>query len=330
MDFLTNRSFKVDIDGELSNLKKLKLGCVQGSILGPKLFNLYMRDVSSNVNGHHITTYADDSYVLVKAAVEDLQEELQNTVTKHLDYLNVMGMVSNLSKTEAVLFDRGRKQELEIEIGGEVFRTAKEMKVLGVTLDDKISWSSHISKVVSKAKNLNSALSFIRRKLSEDQFLKVLTSQFYGACFYGSAAWLHGNNSYKDIRKINAVYYRSLRIAKRDFKRKLSRSKLDEMGRARPTTWARYQSTSIVMKATTRKLPERLCVDLLANSYHERRKPKRMKFYNKANLRIGKQSLPNRCGTDINDLDFDWTDGMTDNLLRISLKKHFKMNNDLK
>jgi len=159
--------------------------------------------------------------------VEDLQEELQTTVTKHLEYLNLMGMVSNLSKTEAVLFARGRKQELEIEIGGEVFRTAKEMEVLGVTLDDKISWSSHISKVVSKAKKLNSALSFIRRKLTEDQFLKVLTSQFYGACFYGSAAWLHGNNSYKDIRKINAVYYRSLRIAKRDFKRKLSRSKLD-------------------------------------------------------------------------------------------------------
>jgi len=68
----------------------------------------------------------------------------------------------------------------------------------------------------------------------------------------------------------------------------------------------------------------------LANSYHERRKPKRMKFYNKANLRIGKQSLPNRCGMDINDLDFDWTDGMTDDLLRISLKKHFKVNKDLK
>jgi len=108
---------------------------------------------------------------------------------------------------------------------------------------------------------------------------------------------------YKDIRKINAVYYRSLRIAKRDFKRKHLRSKLDEMGRTRPTTWARYQSTSIVIKATTRKIPERLCGELLANYHHERRKPKRMKFYNKANLRIGKQPLPNRCGMDSNDLD---------------------------
>jgi len=63
--------------------------------------------------------------------------------------------------------------------------------------------------------------------------MKVLTGQFYSTCFYASAAWLHGKNSYKDVRKLNAVHYRSLRIANKDYKRKLSRAKLDEDGRAR-------------------------------------------------------------------------------------------------
>jgi len=39
--------------------------------------------------------------------------------------------------------------------------------------------------------------------------MKVLTCQFYSVCFYASAAWLHGQNCYKDLRKLNAVHYRS-------------------------------------------------------------------------------------------------------------------------
>jgi len=123
--------------------------------------------------------------------------------------------------------------------------------------------------------------------------MKVLTSQFYSTCFYASAAWLHGKNSYKYIRKLNAIHYRSLRIANKDYKRKLSRAKLDEDGRARHSTWARFQCISLVMKTIMRGVPVRLHADSISNSFTERRKPGRMKFYNKANLRIGRQALPN-------------------------------------
>jgi len=164
---------------------------------------------------------------------------------------------------------------------------------------------------------------FIRQKLNRDQFLKVLTCQFYSACLYASAAWLHGANPYKDVRWINAVYYRSLRIAQKDYKMKLSRTKLDELARVRPTTWAKYQSSSIIIKAITRSTPLRLHSVLQQNSYSERQKPKRLKFFNKANFRIGKQCLPNRCGLHMNDIPFDWTDGLSDDLIRIYLKKHF-------
>jgi len=55
MDILSNRSFIVDIDGNKSSPKNLKLCYVLGSILGPKHFNLYMKDVCTNRNGKHIT-----------------------------------------------------------------------------------------------------------------------------------------------------------------------------------------------------------------------------------------------------------------------------------
>jgi len=61
---------------------------------------------------------------------------------------------------------------------------------------------------------------------------------------------------------------------------------------------------------------------LLTQSKIERRKPKRLKFYNKANLRIGRQDLPNRWGESLNDLPFDWTNGIADDTIRKNLKKH--------
>jgi len=43
-DVLTNRKIYVDIDGIRSDTKDMKIGCVQGSILGPRLFTLYIRN----------------------------------------------------------------------------------------------------------------------------------------------------------------------------------------------------------------------------------------------------------------------------------------------
>jgi len=40
-------------------------------------------------------------------------------------------------------------------------------------------------------------------------------------------------------------------------------------------------------------------------------------------MRIRKQSLPYRCGMDVNDVTFDWIDGLTNNALRILKFRNF-------
>jgi len=179
--------------------------------------------------------------------------------------------------------------------------------------------------MIMKGKKMNSALKFIRSRLTYDQFIKVLTSQFFGVCFYGCNVWLNGQNSYQDIRKLNALHYRSLRIAVKDYRRKLKRSQLDGIGRVRPSTWAKYSASSLVIKTITRKSPKRLYDDLVKTSYRERRKPKRPKFYNKSDHRIGRQTLCNRAGDLLNNANFDWDCDLTDDAIRKNLKMHFDM-----
>jgi len=282
-----------------------------------------MKDVAGSVNGNDITTYADDTYVLVKGkSLEELIQNTENCLTSHLAYLNRQGMITNLEKTEAVIF--GEQNGVSIKVGDLSFKTNCTMKVLGVTMDEKLSWSPHIDKVVKKAKSLNSALKFIRNKLNLKQFLKVLTSQFFSTCFYGCQAWLSDITSYRDKRRLTSLHFRSLRIAVRDHRRLLHRAELDKLGRTRPLTWTKYQTASLVMKIVRNDFPRRLKENLLSNAYIERRKPGRLKFYDNSRTRIGRQNFGNRLGL-LNDIDFDWTDGLTDGAIRTKLKKFFKM-----
>lgn len=124
MDFLSNRKMIVEVDGKRSGSVDVNLGCVQGSVLGPKLFNVYMRSVPDHTVGHKMVSYADDSYVIIPGSKEP---EVKQCLGEHLNYLKSQGMVTNLSKTEAIFFGKC-EHDGSIEIGNESFKYGSSKK----------------------------------------------------------------------------------------------------------------------------------------------------------------------------------------------------------
>lgn len=67
MDFLTECKFKVKMGSSLSTPEDLKIDCVQGSILGPKLFTLYLSQLPNVLpQDAFVISYAYDTYVALK------------------------------------------------------------------------------------------------------------------------------------------------------------------------------------------------------------------------------------------------------------------------
>jgi len=98
MDFLSNRSFKVQIGITRSSSRILKVGCVQGSILGPRLLTLYMRRLPEIFEDAHLILFADDSYVSVSDKdIGIVKTKLEKMMMKHDQYLNTIGMVTNVA-----------------------------------------------------------------------------------------------------------------------------------------------------------------------------------------------------------------------------------------
>ncbi len=322
-DFLGNRKCKVEIDGTTSEPFDVELGCVQGSVLGPKLFNLYTRKIPDKLTANaDMVTYADDSYVVISCEDgQELETETSQCLEQHCEYLRQLGMVVNRSKTEAILLSRRNPRSMTLNCGNEKIETMSAIKVLGITMDNKLTWSDHISKTLNKMNQLNGALRFLRRRLNERQFTNVLTSQYYGMCYYGCQAWLGRHTRHMDLKKLNSMHYRLLQIIKRDWKQKIKREDLDKIGRARPTTWAKYATASFTVKILRDTLPRRLHDHLRGTLYYERRQDGVLKFYDNSKSKVGAQAIGNRLGYIFSEIKTPIRLNESDDQLRLTLKK---------
>ena len=76
--YLSDRHQRVINNGKLSELKLVKAGIPQGSVLGPFLFILFANDIGNFIDVGQINCYADDAVVYVSAnTVTEARKKLQ-------------------------------------------------------------------------------------------------------------------------------------------------------------------------------------------------------------------------------------------------------------
>jgi hypothetical protein len=102
--YLANRSQRVDMNGNLSNSRNIKISILQGSILGPILFLCYINDLHT-VTSLLTLMYADDTFTL--DAGEDLNNLIQhvnNEINKIAVWFRANKLAVNISKTKYIIF----------------------------------------------------------------------------------------------------------------------------------------------------------------------------------------------------------------------------------
>lgn len=147
MDYLKGQKMIVSINGESSSQKNLVTGCIQGSILGPRLFAMYGRELEEYLlhRDARVITYAeDDSYVILESDnIDDLKLKTEECLGDHDHFLRTIGMCTNKEKTEAIVFGK-KAVEINLEVGSQVIRTGKTIKVLGIVFSHNLHWTTHV------------------------------------------------------------------------------------------------------------------------------------------------------------------------------------------
>lgn len=227
-NFLDKRRIVCDVNGTLSDTYDLPIGCVQGSILGPRLFTLYMGGLAAAIEVEDLVGYADDTYVVIPGeSHEDIRAKLAVISKKHVSYLKSLGMVVNSSKTEIVLF--GAEENVEFDFDDIIISSSNCIKALGITISRDLSWNQHVQTTISKSQSKLSLLRKIRRWLSMENFLKIATSQIFSTTYYAAPVWLNTTMGYKMWKRIESFHYRVMRVACNDFKGNKKRKVIDSL-----------------------------------------------------------------------------------------------------
>jgi hypothetical protein len=143
--------YHVSIDGTKTVFFDLLLGTIQGSILGPILFALF---VSPLFELEPLLAFADDSYVTkadkaTPAQIKDKKKSLE-AVTK---CLRNSGLKVNQSKTELFLFHKNDTAQIFIKLNDASKFSSNVINVLEELFDSNLEWSNHVSPQANKALN---------------------------------------------------------------------------------------------------------------------------------------------------------------------------------
>jgi hypothetical protein len=188
--WLNNRSFYVSIDGENSILYNLLLGTVQGSILVPVLYAIFVSPIFKITD---LELFADDSFI-TKSNVSstELIKDMEKTLEAITKWLKQSGVKVNLTKTEACLFYKHDTAPIQLKVGNTKILSKKSINVLTVIFDSKLKWENHaISSIKTANRSLNT-IRLIRKYFNAKELLALAftTSNFYSVLFYNSEVWM--------------------------------------------------------------------------------------------------------------------------------------------
>ncbi|GFX36948.1 RNA-directed DNA polymerase from mobile element jockey [Trichonephila clavipes] len=252
--YLTDRNFSVRINDTYSSHRPTEAGVAQGTLISPLLFNIYVNDIPI----HHNTTlcmFADDTAILASHTEPKL---VARAINRHLlvleDWFSKWKIALNVAKTEAVFFTRKTRLNYpDIYLHNERIPWSQSTKYLGVTLDKKLTFKQHITRIrenfIKKAHTFSHLISR-RSKLSRSNKLLIYSSLLRPVITYASPVWSFAAKTH--IQKLEVLQNKTLR--------QILKADCTDTGSLRSRTRRRYphRDRSHHINATTnQKAPSR-------------------------------------------------------------------------
>ena len=143
VSYLTDRKQLVKIGATSSQVKDLVYGVPQGSVLGPTLFSLYTRPLSTIIQrtGMNYHLYANDSQL------SSVLDTIANCTSAVQQWMSSNFLKLNSNKTELLIVTKPSLTNYtpsSLTILGEIINPSIKVTDLGVILDQNLSMSDHV------------------------------------------------------------------------------------------------------------------------------------------------------------------------------------------
>lgn len=209
--YFQNRTLIYDTDNGRRS-KTITAGVPQGSILGPTLWNAMYDEVLKLrlPRGVKIIGFADDVALLV---IGESLEEVEVLATEAIDVVENWMRGKKLAlahhKTEMVLIsNRKAVQQARISVGECIIESKRNVRHLGVMLDDRLNFNSHVDYACERAAKVISALSRIMPNNSAISSSKkrLLASVSTSVLRYAAPVWVTALQTRRNRSRLNSTF----------------------------------------------------------------------------------------------------------------------------
>ena len=165
---ISNRSTR----GQSSSTDELTHGVPQGSVLAPLLFLVFINDLPTATSDCDVDIFADDTTVSVSSDWTEIDQLKQNMTENACNLLNWSSnnkmILHTESKTTTMLLPGKRLRaklqtdqlELNIKLNQDTLQQVSSHKLLGLTIDEDLTFDSHIDNLCKK---LTQRIGLLRR-----------------------------------------------------------------------------------------------------------------------------------------------------------------------
>ena len=196
--YLANRRQVVKFGKIESDEEIVESGVPQGSILGPLLFITCTNDIVQEMSEYQTFSYADDMQIVVTGnSIEEVENKLEEATKTANLYYNRNSLMNNSTKTEIMLLstkqklNKNRRLKIKVIDGNtEKYIYGEEyLKILGLHIDQTLSWDKQTSQIKKKAtnsiRNLHRANKLLPMKQKRILYNSLVTPHFS----YGDVIW---------------------------------------------------------------------------------------------------------------------------------------------
>ncbi len=206
--YFSNRKQFIFFKGKMSSLRDILLGILQGSVLGPLLFSIFINDIENAVANAIFNLFADDSITfLVNDNIPALIQTLQETLPHIVDWYSANRLIINSKKTKIILFTTPRQtfseEKIQLKINFPVFintnsfgqhdpnkitklslisnnsenKDDRHARHLGIELDEKMNFKFHFDNLHRRLQKACFSLKLMKNILDK-KHLKILYSSY--------------------------------------------------------------------------------------------------------------------------------------------------------
>ena len=215
--YLHDRKQYVQINGIASTTLHTTHGVPQGSVLGPKLFILYINDVCNILPTLNCVLFADDTSLHssgknLNQLILNIEHELEILKT----WFDINKLSLNISKTNYMIFgNRQIPEQIKLKINNTEINQVKHTKFLGITIDHALDWKEHVKNTKAKISKTIAILYKVKDVVNSKSLLTLYHSLIFPYINYCIEIW---GNTYKETTKpIVTIQKKAIRIINKTY-----------------------------------------------------------------------------------------------------------------